>query len=442
MADPVVPLAEGRRLFGQLLAPDFLNALDPPEPSAVYTPYIVVWLLVYQRLHNDATLNDAVTELLTNVPRHALPDCKRVRDDHLSANTGGYSRARTRLPYDVAVAAADHVARTLLEATPPAWSNRRVFLLDGTTLQLPHTPELCDQFPPAPNQKGASHWPILHVLAAHELASGLAVRPEFGPMYGPGAVSELALALRVVPRLPAGAVVLADRNFGVFALAHAVQSSGREAVVRLTEPRFRMLAKKATARGEGRWALEWEPSRWDRKSHPALPAEARVRGWLVEVAVSPELTLWLVTTLDEPGAELAQLYRRRLDIETDIRDLKQTLSMDRLSGRSREMVQKELVVGVLSYNLVNQVRRLAAQPGRVEPRRLSFAGTWSLVRGLMRAVSAGLPEDQWQARFDQLLRWAGQRKLPARPARRSYPRTVLPRTASFPKRRLTNAPPT
>src|SRR5437870_9877214 len=102
-----VPGAEERRLFGQLLCPEFLNALDPPEPSAVYTPYVVVWLLVYQRLHGNASLNDAVAELLTNFPRHALPDCKRTRDDRLSANTGAYSRARSRLPYDVAATASD-----------------------------------------------------------------------------------------------------------------------------------------------------------------------------------------------------------------------------------------------------------------------------------------------------------------------------------------------
>lgn len=440
MSTPLVPLAEGRELFGQLLSPEFLNAFDPPGPSAVYTPYIVVWLLVYQRLHADASLNDAVTELLTHFPRHALPDCKRVRDDQLSANTGAYSRARSRLPYDVAASASDRVAQLLLEANPPAWNGRTVFLMDGTTLQLTHTAELCQQFPPAQNQSGTSHWPILHVVVAHELATGLAVRPEFGPMYGPEATSELALALRIVPRLPADAVVLADRNFGVFALAYAAQSSGRNAVVRLTQARFRMLAKKATAVGEGRWSLVWKPSRWDRKSHPQLPADAQVRGWLVAVVVNPELTLWLVTTVDEPVAELAALYRRRLDVETDIRDLKQALSMDRLSGQSSPMVQKELVLGVLSYNLVNQVRRLAATQAGVAPRRLSFAGTWSLVRGLLDAVSGGLAEDQWPARFGQLLRWAGQRKLPKRPTLRSYPRAILPRSTPFPTRKTNNRP--
>jgi hypothetical protein len=260
-------------------------------------------------------------------------------------------------------------------------------------------------------------------------------------MYGPQAVSELALAQRLVPQLPTGAVVLGDRNFGVFALAHAAQSSGRHAVVRLTKPRFQMLVKKGAARGPGRWSVTWEPSRWDRKAHPDLPAEARVNGWLVEVQVHPGLTLWLFTTVDEPAQALAELYRRRADVETDIRDLKQTLEMDRLQGKRPAMVEKELVLGLLGYNLVNQVRRLAAAQAGVEPRRISFSGTWSLVRSLLGAVAERLPEDQWENRFEQLLRWVGQRKLPKRSTQRSYPRTILPRSTPYPTRKRATGPP-
>lgn len=440
MSEESVPLEQARSIFKQLLSPEVLNTLDPPKPSTVYTPFIVVWLMVYQRLHADATLSDAVAELLTQFPRQALPDCKRVREDKLSANTGAYSRARSRLPDTLAITACDHVAHTLLTTTPPCWNKRRVFFMDGTTLQLPHTDELCELFPPARNQKGASHWPILHAVAAHELASGLAIRPEFGPMYGSKAKSELALALQIVPRLPADAVVLGDRNFGVFALAYGAQSSGRDVVVRLTKPRFQMLRRKATSVGPGRWSVTWKPSRWDRQQHPDLPAQAQVSGWLVEVRVRPDLTLWLVTTLDQPATELAELYHRRQDIETDIRDLKQTLSMDHLSGKSREMVVKELVLGMLGYNLVNQIRRLAAEQAGVLPRRLSFAGTWSLVRGLLSAVAGGLSADQWQSRFDRVLRWAGQRKLPQRSAPRSYPRTTIPRYKSYRTRKPTVQP--
>jgi hypothetical protein len=435
-AEPL-DVVEQRRLFTQLVSPEFVNALEPTLASAVYTPFIVVWLLIYQRLHGNATLSEAVAEFLTNFPRQALPDCQRVREDKLSSNTGGYSRARTRLAVNVVHTVAQHVSQSLLPTTPPSWNERRFFLLDGTTAQLPATEELRQAYPPAKNQHGSSHWPVLQMLVAHDLASGLALPPEFGPMYGPNASSELSLTLEILKRLPEKAVLLADRNFGIFRVAYAAQSSGRDVLTRLTKPRFQMLVRNAKADQPGRWAVTWKPSRWDRKSHPDLPADAEVRGWVHEVPVSPKLTLWLFSTLDASGADLAEVYRRRADVETDIRDIKQTLSMDCFSGKDSDMVEKELLVSVVAYNLVNQVRRLAAKQASVQPRRLSFAGVWSLVKSFLAAVSEGLSEQQCQKRFENLLRWAAQRKLPKRAEERSYPRTVSPRTQPYPKRKPT-----
>lgn len=422
------PTTSARDLFRELLSPEFLNGLRPPSPTAVYTPYIVVWLFIFQRLHANASLADAVAEFLTQFPQHGKD---------VSANTGAYSQARTRLDIALARTVADHVTAALLAPTPPSVRPRRVFILDGTTLQLTHTPELRAEFPPASNQHGSSHWPTLHLLVAHELDTGLALRPEFGPMYGPRATSELALALRMIPRLPPGALVLADRNFGVFALAHGAQSSGRGVVVRLTQKRFASMRKSARPEEPGRWALTWRPTRWDRTSHPQLDPAAAVAGWLHEVRASPELTLWLFATCPESGHELAALYRRRLDVETDIRNVKQTLAMDRLTGKGSAMVEKELVLGVLAYNLVNQVRRLAAHQAGVEPRRLGFAGVWSLVKALLSAMTDSSSDEDWERRFEQVLRWAAQRKLPPRATQRSYPRTIIPKRARFPKRKPT-----
>ena len=90
------PSPEGD-LFGRLLPPDLLNALDPRAPQAVYTPWVILWLLLSQRLHGDASLSDAVAELVLRFPPGALPDCKRARERTLSANSGAFSRARTRL---------------------------------------------------------------------------------------------------------------------------------------------------------------------------------------------------------------------------------------------------------------------------------------------------------------------------------------------------------
>jgi hypothetical protein len=434
-----IELAEAVRRFCGLLDPDAINVRQPMGPATVYTPWVVIWLLVYQRPHSNASLADAVAELLRSTD--VLPPNRRIDERTLSTNTAAYSNARSRLRTDIPDAVADHVFDTLVGVTPPSFGRRRVFAVDGTTVTLTPTAELTDAFPPATNGSGTSAWPIWHWVVAHELASGCAIRPETGPMYGPGAVSELALATRLLPRIPTRSVLLADRNFGVFAFHHAAKNAGHDVVSRLTRPRFRAWVRSAKALGVGVWKLCWKPSRWDRKSHPDLPADAKVPVWLHEVVVSESLTLWLVSTPESSGAELAALYRHRQDVETDIRDVKRTLKLEELRGRSVAMVHKELSAGLVAYNLVVQVRRLAAAHAGVRPRSLSFAGVWSLVRVVLLSVNEWSLA-RWEEKFEWVLRGAAQRKVPDRPGR-SYPRTVIPRARKFPSRpRLTKPPDT
>jgi hypothetical protein len=437
-AEPVAPSEWD--LFARLLPAQSLNDLDPRAPQAAYTPFVVTWLLVYQRLHGNATLNDAVAEFVLRFPPPARPDCRRARDGTLSANTGAYAAARGRLDPAVLRWAADHAYDSLVDAYPPSWRGRRAFLLDGSTAQLAPTPELRAAYPPASNQHGSSHWPLLHLLVAHELRSGLAVLPEFGPKYGPGARSELELSLGLLPRLPAGSIVLADRNFGVFAFAWAAAAAGHDVLVRLTAARFNALRKKARQVGAGRWELTWRPSAWDRKAHPGLPEGAAVRGWLHEVQVSERLTLWLFTTLPATGEELAGLYHQRQDVETDLRDLKETLRLGEMTGKGVAMVERELAAAWLAYNLASQVRRLAAQRLGVEPRRLSFAGVWSLLVAFAAGLLEGKTAAQAEAEFGRLLRAAGQRRLPRRAKGRNYPREVIPRRRKFPTRKRATDP--
>lgn len=60
-------------------------------------------------------------------------------------------------------------------------------------------------------------------------------------MYGPHPVSEQQLAEEAFDRLPPEAILIADRNFGVFAFAYAVARSQRRLLLRLTDSRARKI---------------------------------------------------------------------------------------------------------------------------------------------------------------------------------------------------------
>ena len=403
-----------------LLPPEQVDALQPMGPAAVYTAAVTLHLMIFQRLYPNATLQRAVDYLLDP----ASPDHRP--DRRLSANTGAYSSARTRLKIDVCHTVADGLAEHLIAAHPPSWAGRRVFVLDGTTLTTPHTSDLAAAFPPPANQHGRSHWPLARLVVAHELASGCALRPEYGPQTD----DEVSLAVRLLDRTPAGALLLADRNFGIFAFHFTAAARGFEVLTRLTAQRFEALRRSATAEGDGCWTLDWRPTRHDRRGHPEWAADASVRVWLHAVRVRADLTLYLVSTTRGDATAWAELYAKRDDGETDIANVKVALKLDQTRSQSADGWGKEVAVAYLTYNLVVQLRRLAAAKAGVEPRRLSFAGAAGLVGQML--WGAKRTTEEWTAVFGKLLEWMGQRKIPNRPGRK-YPRTVIPRRRKYPR---------
>ena len=147
------------------------------------------------------------------------------------------------------------------------------------------------------------------------------------------------------------------------------------------------------------------------------------------------LKLYLFTTLVDEREVLVELYRRRWHIELDIRSLKQTLGMHSLSAKTPEMVEKELLLAIAGYNLVRAVQMAAARQANLQPRQLSFSRVQAVVMTAVPDLATITDAAEWETKYQQVLVWAAQGKLPNRARRRSYPREVWGRGGSFPKRK-------
>ena len=237
------------------------------------------------------------------------------------------------------------------------------------------------------------------------------------------------MSATLVRRLPAGSIVLADSGSEIFSVASATVQAGREVMFRLTKSRFKPLRRQAAVFEEGdgytTWRLRWTPSGKDRQSHPELPEDAAVDVWLREVPLDNGETLYLVTTLPVAAQQVGEFYRRRYDVEHDIRDVKVTLDTERIRAKSVSMVKKELLTSIVAYNLVIQFRRQAAALAGVAPRRLSFTGVWNTFESCLLTQPPCCAAD-WPARYEGALRIASRDTLPNRPGR-SYPRRAHPR---------------
>lgn len=436
----IVTYSRVLELYRRVLSPrhvrNVIRSYHRRSWAPLYKPSVVLWLMIGQHLETAGTLAQSVSRAARGELGPLIPKRRRRR---MSLRTGAYSRARQRLPLVVIRTVIRYLSEQLhklLKQSEPGL-DRPIYIPDGSSLRMPHSPELVKNYPPASNQHGQSHWPVLRVAVLHEARTGLATEVAYGPMYGPHAVSEQALLEQLLDRVAAGALLVADRNFGIFATVFSIKRRACDAVVRLTKPRALLLAGGRLRPGTDR-PIVWRPSSWDRRQHPALPADAAVAGRVLVCPVRGlSEPLYLFTTLQSPAAQVLRLYGLRWNIETDLRSLKKTVQLQPLRVTSQPMIEKDLLAAVAAYNLVRTVMCLAAQQAGLDPRQLSFAHVLYLVQ----PFAAGLWSDADSPRAREEIRWliraAAQCTLPKRRHRRSFPREVWGPGPGYPYKRNT-----
>jgi hypothetical protein len=254
-------------------------------------------------------------------------------------------------------------------------------------------------------------------------------------MYGPEAVSEQVLAQQVVERTPAGSVIIGDGNFGIFSFAYAVVQRQREVLFRLVKSRaLSMGAKRLLANGECR--IGWRPSSFERKKYPELAADAAIEGRLIVVSQKGFRDSWyLFTTLGEEVAaeQIVAWYGKRWNLELDLRTLKGRLRLKHLAGKSKAVVEKELLIAVVAYGFVRALMGEAAQRYGSHPRELSFTRAHGLLNAMTGKLCSPDAEQRQQA-YDRLLEHIGKAKLPKRNKARVYPRTIWGTGKYYPRK--------
>ena len=121
----------------------------------------------------------------------------------------------------------------------------------------------------------------------------------------------------------------------------------------------------------------------------ALPASIEVREvhlLIQQPGFRPKEIILVTTLLDAkhyPKAKLAELYQLRWQAtEVNFKHLKTTLKMEVISAKTPEMVQKEIWVQMLAYNLLRTLMWQSAQQAEVSPLRISLQGTRATVQSV------------------------------------------------------------
>lgn len=397
------------RMLGEQEMATMVSGLVEPYRERIYPPLDTLRLFVGQVLSADRACQDVVGRRLSE---------RIAQGQSASAlNTGSYCDARRRLPVGLPTTLGATLGERLESMAPSRWrwQGRSVKLFDGTTVSMPDTPSNQRAYPQSRLQKPGLGFPIARIGALIGLASGAVLRHHVAACEGKG-TGEQSLLENLLCHLNAGDVVLADALLATWWIVEGASRRGADVVMaqhgrRITD--FRNGQRLGKHDHIVPWPRPPKPRLMSAEDYARYPEFISMR----EVEVDGRI---LVTTLRDPkfvsARALDTLYRMRWNIEVDFRTIKTTLEMDVLRCKSQPMVEKEIAVCLLAYNLVRWAMAKAASLSDILPRSLSFTGAKRVLNAFADQLRR-TPRDQICTLIATVLASIATLQLPHRPDR-------------------------
>ena len=398
----------------------------------LYPPAATFWLFLSQVLAQDGACREVL--------RNFLAWLARVRNKTASASTSAYCQARKRLREEDLVDAHRQVAENLEARARPEdlWLGRKVKVVDGSSVSMPDTPANQERYPQPGSQKPGCGFPVMRIVAVFSLATGALLEMARGAL----AVHERTLYRSLWDHFAPGDIALNDRGFAGYADFHHLKERGVDSVSRNHQRRKKAELLKRLGRNDRlvlwrKTPVGSRPKWMEREVWEQMPDTLTVRQITVVVDIKGfrSESLEIATTLLDPKAcpadAIAELYRRRWAVEIYLRHIKITVNMDILRCKSPEMVDKELWMHAVAYNLVRAVMLDAATACAASLERLSFKGTLATIRQWAPTLALSADTAERASLYAQMLQYIVADPVPHRPGR-TEPRAKKRRPKNYP----------
>jgi hypothetical protein len=300
----------------------------------------------------------------------AISHLRRFTD--VSFTPSAYCHAMDRLPEAFfGLLAILATGRLRSDRDADRWHGHRVFLLDGSSVSMPDTPDLQAAFGQPSGQKRGCGFPVAHLLALFDHRTGFLVRTILAPLR----THDMAHAAATHSEMQPGDLLLADRAFGSFAHLALLRERSLHGLFRQHQRRPRGAANdRLVIYAKPREIPSWMTAAAFAELPDAITVRevkvrVRIPGWRVRRLV---LATTLLDRVKYPAKVLAKLYEQRWRVEVNLRSLKITLGMDVLKSKTAAGVRKEVLLFGLAYNLVRRVMQCAADRQQVPVDRISF----------------------------------------------------------------------
>ena len=410
----VLPASEVQKAFAEA-GVDFGSS-----KRSVFTPELTLWAWLSQVVDPAKSCLAAVLRVSALLVALGRGPC--------SQDTGAYCRARAKLPAAVIRQLTLQVGRRLDETVPKdwLWQDRHVMLVDGTTMTMADTEENQKAFPQPTSQKPGLGFPMIRMVLLLSLATAAVTGMAYGPYEGKE-TGETALLRQLLDEVVAGTILLADRYYCSYWMVAMARQRQLDVVFRLHQLRhydFRIGWRRGPNDHTVLWARPQRPEWMDEATYAAMPDALIVREIRYRVdkpgfRVHGQDLIVATTLLDAekyPSELVADLYHERWHVEVDIRAIKKSLQMDELRCKTPFMVEKDIWMHLLGYNLVRKVAAQAAQERGVCPREVSFTAARDAVNAAHVQWTLAQPSERVR-QGKELLQTVGKARVGNRPDR-------------------------
>ncbi len=400
------------------------------ERGRVYTGVATVLAFLGQALGADRSCRQAVGSLCAQRAASRQAAC--------SADTGGYCKARQRLPEAAFWQWQRQTGQCVEEQAgrEALWRGRRVRVVDGSTEKIAETAANCAEYPRQRGQRPGASYPVVRVLVVFSLAVGTVLEALMRPYQGKG-TGETSMLRELASCFASGDVLLGDRYFaGYWDLAFWGRR-GVDVVTRAPVSR-RSDFRRGKRLGKDDHLIVWKRGQrpdWVTADEAAeFPRTLTLREVRVRVTIPGFRTrsVVLITTLLDPASypvsALADLYRQRWQAELNLRSLKTHLGIAHLRTKTPEMVRKEFAMHLIAYNCVRRVASEASQRTGLPASQISFQGARQTLNEFLPRLSQTNVFETWLAR---LLDAVARHRVGNRP-NRVEPRATKQRPSDYP----------
>ena len=431
-------LSQLRKAFGSYI-PQALLARTPFGDNSrrrIFSLDVVFWSFFDQVQTPNGACREAVRKVMA-FTRRKFPSQKEAP---MSPKTAAYCKARAKIPLDVMNKINAHLVDRMQSHIPQdeLWHGRHVRLVDGTGISMPDTPDNQARWPQSKSQKAGCGFPSMTLAGIFCLLTGALVQAAHGDRH----THESKLFQKLWGALKSGDLLVADRGFCSFGTFASLLALGVDSLMRLPEKKIRKALGSLLPKSENfdvivTWKRPAQRTPSQTKEEFALLPESLlvrvVRYTIAHPGFRTQRVTIVTTLLDAsiPASDLADLYFRRWGIELHVREIKIHLNMDVLRCLSPDMIERELRMHFIAYNLIRSVMQKAALTHDVDLKRLSFKGCLDTVRQFANA--AGGAEDKPRtisALVEEMLLAIARDPVPLRPGR-SEPRVRKRRPKNY-----------